>query len=473
MNDPVEMAKHAYRARKNGEAGHEEADYTDLPAGGTQTAQTEACASEEIPWPESMAEEAYHGLVGQIVRAIEPHTEADPVALLVQLLIGVGNRIGRTAHFRVEGDTHYLNEFAVLVGRTSKGRKGTSWGRSQQYLEKLEPVWMTERKQGGLASGEGMVYAIRDPVVKSEPVKERGRITGYQEVQVDDGVNDKRLLLIEEEYGGVLRMLERQGNSLSQRLREAWQGRPLGSMTKNSPTRCREPHISMLGHCTAEEVRRYLSHSEMANGLGNRHLWFCVQRSKCLPDGGSHVPDESLVAEFRDAANFALGVGELRRNEPARQLWHAVYPDLSEGKAGMAGAMIGRAEAHVMRLACLYAVLDQSQVIAPTHLTAALALWDYCEASVRYIFGDSLGDPVADEILRSLKSSPKGMTRDQIRELFGRHRSSAEIGRALALLSQLGLARMTKEPSTGASRGRDIERWLAVSGPARKARKAP
>ncbi|HCD09089.1 MAG TPA: hypothetical protein DEQ01_01700, partial [Thermoanaerobacter sp.] len=32
---------------------------------------------EAIPWPEDLPEEAYHGLIGEIVRAIEPYTEAD------------------------------------------------------------------------------------------------------------------------------------------------------------------------------------------------------------------------------------------------------------------------------------------------------------------------------------------------------------------------------------------------------------
>src|SRR5262249_12787231 len=148
-------------------------------------------------------------------------------------------------------------------------------------------------------------------VEKQEHIKGKGgRIEGYQTVIADHGVEDKRLLALEEEYAGVLRMLERQGNSLSQRIREAWQGQALGSLTKNAPTRCREPHISIIGHVTAEEVRRYLTSSEMANGFGNRHLWFCVERSKCLPDGGYHTPDQELVELLKEAIAFARTAGE-------------------------------------------------------------------------------------------------------------------------------------------------------------------
>jgi hypothetical protein len=412
------------------------------------------------PWPEPLAPEAFPGLAGELVRLIEPHSEADPAALLVQVLVAFGNLIGRTAHFRVEGQTHYLNEFAVLAGKTSKSRKGTSWGRVRQYMERVNLDWLGKRVQGGLASGEGMVHAVRDKTEKQEPIRGKGgRVEAYQTVVVDEGEPDKRLLCVEEEYAGILRMLERQGNSLSQRMREAWQGQPIGSMTKNSPTKCKEPHISIIGHVTIEEIRRYLTASEQANGFGNRHLWLCVRRSKCLPDGSWHEPDEDLVQHLQDAAEFAVKVGELKRDNDARTIWHEIYPGLSDGKPGMNGAMLGRAEAHVMRLACLYAVLDLSPTVKPAHLTAALALWDYAEASVRYIFGDSTGDTVADDILRALRSAPAGLTRTEISNLLGRNQPAGRIGKALAVLLENRLATMeTEQPE----RGGPVERWKAV-----------
>jgi hypothetical protein len=71
---------------------------------------------------------------------IEPHSEADPVALLVQFLLGFGAALGRAAHFlAAESDTHYLNEFAALVGKTAKGCKGSSWGRCRRVLEIADP----------------------------------------------------------------------------------------------------------------------------------------------------------------------------------------------------------------------------------------------------------------------------------------------------------------------------------------------
>jgi hypothetical protein len=76
----------------------------------------------------------------------------------------------------------------------------------------------------------------------------------------------------------------------------------------------------------------------------------------------------------------------------------------------MFGALTSRAEAHVRRLAALYALLDGQSVIDVVHMKAALALWQYCEDSARYIFGDSLGDPLADQVLELLRTAAQGMT---------------------------------------------------------------
>ena len=112
-----------------------------------------------------------------------------------------------------------------------------------------------------------------------------------------------------------------------------------------------------------------------------------------------------------------------------------------------------------MRLACLYALADLTTEIKKPHLEAALALWKYFDDSVRFLFGDALGDPTADRLLRELRAKrPNGMTRTDIRNLFSRHAAAQEIDRALDRLKQLGLARSTTE-ETG---GRPVENWFAI-----------
>jgi predicted transcriptional regulator len=114
-----------------------------------------------------------------------------------------------------------------------------------------------------------------------------------------------------------------------------------------------------------------------------------------------------------------------------------------------------------MRLACIYALLDCSSVVRAEHLMAALEVWRYCEDSARFVFGDALGDTTADEIIRELRQAPAGLTRNEIREHFNRNKSSAEIGRALGVLLEYGLARVER-CQEDESQKRRTERWFAV-----------
>jgi hypothetical protein len=422
--------------------------------------QADVPIPEAPPWPAPAGEEAFHGLAGRIVRAIGPASEADPVALLVQTLFAFGGVIGRSAHFTVEGDLHFGNEYVVLVGPTAKARKGTSWGRVSQLFWQADEGWAKDRVQSGLSSGEGLVWAVRDPITKRERVKERGEPVRYEEVEADPGVSDKRLLVFEPEFANVLKQTERQGNILSAILRQAWDTGDIRTLTKNSPARATGAHIAFIGHITAEELRRYLTVTEMGNGFANRFLFICVKRSKTLPEGGSVDLGtwEQLRHELVEALEFAKGVKEVRRDDDARAIWGKVYGPLSEGRPGLAGAVLGRAEAHVVRLALLYALMDRSATIRAEHLMAALALWDYAERSVIHIFGDSLGDPVADDLLRLLRGCPGGLTRNEIRNYFQHNQSSDRIGRALGLLLTHKLVRR-EQVQTG---GRPAERWFAT-----------
>jgi len=320
-----------------------------------QAEQQEQEAREEFAtpeWPAPMAPEAFHGLPGEFVRLVEPHTEADPAGLLVQFLVAMGNVIGRGPHFVAEGSRHYLNLFAALVGLTAKGRKGTSWAHTGNIAAAVDETWK-DRVVHGLSSGEGLIWAVRDPITQRQPVKEKGRLTGYEDVVVDAGVEDKRLLVVEGEFATALRVLGREGNTLSAVVRNAWDTGDLRTLTKNSPAKATGAHISIIGHVTRDELLRYLDSTEAANGFANRFLWVCVRRSKVLPDGGRlHEVDMApFVRRLRAAVEFARSVGELRRDEEARAIWHEVYPELSEGKPGLLGAVIARAEAQVMRLA--------------------------------------------------------------------------------------------------------------------------
>ena len=424
-----------------------------------------------ILWPAPLAPEAFHGLAGELAAMLEPHTEADPAALLISFFVAFGSVVGRGPHFVADAAKHCTNLNVVLVGQTARGRKGSSWAQVRRPLETVDSNWASDRIQLGLSSGEGLIWAVRDQIEKREPVRQKGRVVDYEDVIVDAGVEDKRLLIIEQEFASVLRVMGRDGNTLSAAIRQAWDSGDLRILTKNSPAQATDAHISIIGHVTRNEVLRYLDTTEAGNGFANRFLWVCVRRSKLLPEGGrSHEEDFGpLIRGLSAAVQFARGVGVMKRDDDARGLWLEIYPTLSQEVPGLLGAVTARAEAQTMRLACVYALLDQSPVIRRQHLEAALAVWRYCEESARFIFGDALGDPVADTILRALHQAEDGLTRTQISHLFKGNRAAADIARALAVLLQAGLAVCLPELDTG---GRPAERWYAVR-PGQQAQSQP
>lgn len=410
-------------------------------------------------WPKSPPLGTLYGVAGDFVRLVDPATEADPIALYFQLLVVFGSYIGRSAYFIAEQDKHFANLFGVLVGETSKGRKGSSWSQVKKVFGFFEDDWLKNHLSSGLSSGEGIIWAVRDAIKKTEPIKEKGQITGYQTVIADPGVEDKRLIVYEPEFASVLRVLEREGNTLSSQIRQAWESGTLRTLTKNSPAQATNAHISILGHITRDELRRYLNLTEAASGFGNRFLWFCVRRSKCLPEGGSYDLSKmvKLVSRLKSAIKFASKVESMQRSEKARGYWKEIYPALSEGKPGMLGAVTSRAEAQVMRLSCLFALLDQSHIIDIQHLQAAVALWDFAYQSAEYIFGDTIGDDVADRIyFELLNGNPEGMTLSKISALFNNHKSKERIHSAIQALISLGMVSW-EEVQTGGRKAKVIK----------------
>jgi len=406
----------------------------------------------EIPWP-LLGEAALYGLAGEVVREISPHTEADPLALLLLYLAAFGNAIGRGPYYEVESTRHRANLFGLLVGNSAKGRKGTAQARVNAIMGIADPVWMMERQQQGLSSGEGLIWALRDGEIEF----------GLTGMEVINGIADKRLYLIEEEFASVLAVMKRPGNTLSPLMRRAFDGGSLALLTKNSNNVATNSHISMAAHITDHELKRELTVTDMANGFANRLLIAMVKRGALLPHGGNL--SNRVIEDLGRRTQQALAAGRhehrLRMTPEAARYWTEIYAVLSAERPGLLGAIVARAEAHTIRLALVYALLDRSKSIKSVHIKAAQALWECCAASAKYLFGHMLGDPIADDILQALHGAGSaGMTRTDIRDLFKRNRTMEDINMALAMLEKNGLARLHQQEKKTA--GRPAECWVAV-----------
>ena len=304
-----------------------------------QGADTDALLAAPAGWPAPPAPAAYHQLLGEIVTTIAPHTEADPIAILTQLLVAFGAAVGRGAWFTVEATRHHANEFMLLVGDSSKARKGSSWDHVRRLIAEVDPT-IERRILTGLSSGEGLIWAVRDPTSQ------------------DPGIPDQRLLIIEPEFASVLKTSAREISTLSPTLRCAWDGRPLAMLTRTAPARSTHAHIALIGHITQTELRRHTTQIELSNGYLNRILLVACRRQRLLPEGGHHDPlaATGLTRLLTASLKHAQAAGQVRLDKDARERWHDAYRQLARPLPGVLGQITARAEAHTIRLALIYAL---------------------------------------------------------------------------------------------------------------------
>lgn len=395
------------------------------------------------PPPPALDGAALHGVAGFLVRTLAPHTEADPAAVLLQFLAAFGNLVGPGPHCRVGATRHGLNLFVILVGESSKARKGTSWRQISSLFDEAAPLWSSGCVTTTRPTPNTILQALRD----QQPV------------------TDRRLFLLSEEFASVIQVLGREAGQLSPLLRRAWDGGDLCSHDGHRYVEASSAHISLVGHVTQSELAHHLSRIESHNGFANRCLWTCVRRSQSLPDGGSlpHEQHSEIASELRRTLDWVQSQDELlfSRTPDACKLWNDGYAALSQGREDAYGAATSRAEAQVLRLSAIYAALDRTRLIDACHLQAAFAVWDYCRASARVLFDTAPIDPTAQRIGQALEVSPEGLTRMQIRALFHRHVSKERIDLALEQLVKLGLIHR----KIAAGRGRTTTHWTKPQNP--------
>lgn len=382
-----------------------------------------------------LGEGAYHGVAGDVVRRIAPHTEADPAALLLTFLAACGAALGPGPHALADGAEHPPRLNVVLVGATSRARKGTSWAVIGRLMRRADPFYSTN-VLGGISTGEGLIAAFAET---AEP---------------GSTSNPTWLLAYEPEFARLLRVAAR-SPSLSAVLREAWDSTELAVLTRKEPLRASGAHLGIIAHITADELHRDLRQVEIVNGLSNRFLWAHVRRSKRLPFGGD-LSDElldPLAARVAGALESGRAVGQLTMTSAARRHWSWLYRALSDDVPGVVGSLTARAEAQLLRLAVLYAALDGSTTVEIAHLDAAQAVWAFCERSVTELFApETIDDRLARTLLAALAERPEGLDGTQQRDLFARHVSGERLAKLRRDLESRGLVSTHKERTAGRSR---------------------
>ncbi len=371
--------------------------------------------------PEAVGSEAFEGLAGDLVHAVEESTEADRVAVLGSILAIFGVLAGRSKTL-YQGGPQGCNLNVALVGDSSTARKGTSFSVARAAFDAAVPAW-EDIVVPGLGSGEGLIGHLK-------------RIEG----------KDNRALVLETELGRLLKVMSREGSTLGPVIRDSWDGVPLGRVLAREESRVLSHHVGCLAHVTPTELRGELTDVDRANGFGNRFIWLHVRRRRLLPfpqpPGPLFAPFAAALGSAIDEAQFP---GSVTFTAAAAEGWEEYYVrEALRPRFGITGALTARRDAQVARVALVFALLDRSPAIHIAHLRAAIALIEYAERSVTFIFGSSVGNRVADLVLRTLADGPAPTM--ELRKEAGVS-DGVRMGAALDLLIGLGLVAMEKGPS--------------------------
>ncbi len=392
------------------------------------------------------------GVLGDIVHAADPTTEADPVGVYVSLQASAGVLIGPGPYVPVGNTRHPLLIWPLLFGRTGSGRKGEADQTARVFLTRATPDYQT-LKVKGLTSGEGLIERIRDP-------------SGDKD---DGGTKDKRLIVIEPEFASVMARAKREGSSLGAVLRDAWEGAGLSVMSRKAYGTTKS-HVSITGHITPREFRARMADTDMAGGTFNRFMPIYVERSKKLP-----IPegvDDDTIMEHAERLQVALGkargVGRMRLDEEAACLWsEELYDEFSEADDDDQPwtEFARRAAPYCLRIAGLNAALDGRHLIGKGDLAAAAALARYSVASAKYVLS-ARQDAKFDRLMRALiASGEKGMSRTDVSKLFSRKLSKEQLEELLFEATRDGRFKAVKI-QTG---GRPVERYVPTGRPAEPA----
>jgi len=399
-------------------------------------------------------EAAWHGTIGKAVVAIAPYTEADPAAILAQALAFFGALVGDSPHVRVGGIVHRARVWPLLVGRTSRGRKGTSLHEARWLTRRYSTHaenYLQNRVLQGLSTGEGLLAALGAGKSSDNPDDQAAAADG-------------KLTIEESEFARILNVAKREGNNLGQVLRQLWENDSAGSMTRQAPLRVDNAHLTLICHVTPGELRVKLHDADVLGGTLNRFLFVACERTQLISRELLRPDLSDLTRLLGEAAEAGRWIREVRRDRRAEDLWDEVYGALcADEPDGQLGAVLGRGPAYTNRLAMLYALADGASAIATDHLLAGLGMWHYAAESARQLFDDGRRRGDEERLAEFVAGAQGGRTRTEIYvDLFNRNKSKGEIDGMVDRLIAHGDLAEDRQVDTG---GRPVTWLLWVGAP--------
>jgi hypothetical protein len=398
--------------------------------------------------------------LGVMTQTICDTTDAAPAAVLVHLAGVIGTAVGRGPYTEMLGEEH-ANIYALVVGKTGYGRKGTSWAPVRRASYTALPEWAENGITSGLSSGEGLIAHFS--------AKDEAEVPGTPQgppLPPQPETPPTPTLLVETEFASVLKRGDRQGSTLTELLRQMWEDHRAGTMTRTDPLKVSGVHVSVIGHVTPADLHALASRESISNGTLNRFLAVYSQRSgptrTRVDRAAVRGAQDQIVPLLRAAVAHGQKLGYVQFAPDAERLWDRLIPMYDREPVTVTDELGQRAASYLARLALIFAIADEAVRVDANHLRAAAEVWDYSVASWKMIYGDRTGDQLADRLLEQLREAGlSGLTRADLRQGLS-NGQKARLDEVRDRLATAGFLHWTREPP-GPGGGRPVERWTATT----------
>ncbi|MCZ4097301.1 MULTISPECIES: hypothetical protein [unclassified Streptomyces] len=369
-----------------------------------------------------------YGPIGRAVKEIAPYVESDPVGIYAACLSMWSMAIGDRVFLDPDLQRSPLVSTALVAG-TGIG-KGVALGAAQHIMAKSIGNDLELRTTSGITSGAALVDHIYRQMVKTNEAY---------------GIEDKRVLVVEEEWREILERASRDP-SFTSKIRNAWDCRVLRNTTKkksesDAPQEVRGGRIVFHTHITPSDWRKFISYDDAAGGSYNRMLPIQLDRvpllrHRQLPD----VDTRDLVSAFAWLSNEPHVMEPNRKADYLNWIMRRAESILLASLPEHQGAFVARTAESTYRVAALLAASDGTSRIAEKHMRAAISFVGYSVRTVLDLTKDGPGKSnkkisPEERILKHLSDHPGGVRSAVLQRATGANAADLEVMKGRGLIA--------------------------------------
>lgn len=316
-----------------------------------------------------------YGVIGKAVKEAMPHTEADPVGVMAQVLSMYSAAINGAV---VPPNERPITVWTVLVGPSTVGRKGFAYDTAERILTDTLEDFMSAKQRGGVTSGAALINTLFESF-NDDLATEAS----------DDG---GRVFIVDAEWPDTLQAQARDPRYATA-FRNAWDGKRVVNTTKGKDGKRVEesvisPRLGYTAHIQPGLWHKYISSTAALGGTYNRLLPLSVRYSKVLDDDDPLPklnPSAALVSAFKwaraERRKLTYAPAALKYKNALKREYLEILDQMPEELS----CYVERSVEQIIRVASVLTAANKSTTITLAAMKAARAFVEYSIQSVKEV----------------------------------------------------------------------------------------